>query len=362
MMQQQSPREDTFSTPANLRPVMNAAMFGDFISPPAMMLPNARWSEQEQHQLHLNTEQWSSSILRMDQRLRQQREEVELQQAERSDQVISAAGLDMFVPREDDLADVLDFSARRSTLPLRPFFRPPSTPIQVCAACAKLSMETPPPPSTTTPTRRSLQCVQCRQLASSAGSSSSHEQQTTPLREPLGPIQMVVNRQFVCSNNNCDDINTPSDEFVLQGPGDENHAFDLSMDSEMEDADFNITHEQQPRRISLRPKMQLANRSQSSSPLLSTSSSSSIIEETDFVDTFEMNNDDVAIAISTAVDALPPPPGPPPAAAARPSVAPFLPLMSPDNSRPLFGRGALLQIRVPPVASYLTPDGLNTPC
>mmetsp|Transcript_12123 Transcript_12123/g.20117 ORF Transcript_12123/g.20117 Transcript_12123/m.20117 type:complete len:353 (+) Transcript_12123:408-1466(+) len=350
MMQQQSPCEDNFSTPANLRPTFNnAAMFDDFISPPLMMSLNSSCAAEEQQLV-----QRRSFVLHMDQQLRRQREEVEQQQAEHSDHAISSLAAAAGNRTTILLGDEEELTARRIPR-LRPYFRPPTTPARSCSACAKLSMKTPPHNS-----RPLQQCQQCGTTSAASIMDLAQHQATittttTPIsasRETLRPMPpIVVDAQFL-SSGCATEPSSPLARFVLQGPGDDHCAgdyttelLDLSLlDSEMVDIG-------EPRRISLRPKMK--QHSRTSSPMLSVASSScSIMEETDFVTT---NDNKTPIIVAT------PPVVVMAAACSTYPAAPLLPLMSPETARPRTGINQPFQIRLPPITSYSTPGGLTAP-
>lgn len=327
MMEHQQACEDVnYSTPANLRQTVNSAMFGEMLSPPCMFTGNNNGSRPDLLEPQLEYQR-RSFVVRMDQQLREQREEVEYQQAEHADQIVPFGSM-LGVPNEDDLEDSQE-RRTTTTLPLRPYYRHPDTPLQTCSACARLSMETPPPNGGV----KALQCQQCRGYTPSSAADESS----------LRPMQVIVDLGACAS--------TPQDRFVLQGPG-------YEMDSDMDESlDGEMQLLQQPRRIQLRPKM----RSESTSPILSISSSTSMIEETDFVTTFVDVNNNITVSSTPVVIERTAPSISSSSMAARPLfTAPLLPLMSPENSRPSISR-APLQIRVPPASFYATPGGLSTP-
>jgi len=216
--------DTTFSTPANVRSMLNPTICDDSMPSPSMTA-----SDQQRR----------SFVLRMDQALRKQRESTEQQLAEQIGHLTTLAGDSMFVPDELEKG-----RSRPASLSLRSY-RSPSPQIS-CPACAKGSMETPP------------------QHGVSARCSCSHQ-------EPSMPRAFLLRTPPTMSS--------PCNHFVhLQGV---EELAGSSLDVSIDYFDIMDDDDEQPCRIQLRPKMR--NYSNSASPMLSiASSSSSWAEDTAF--------------------------------------------------------------------------------
>ena len=316
----ESQTDTKYSTPATLRPTFSASMFGDFLSPP--VIDDCRQGHQaDQGETHRR-----SFVLRLDQRLREQRESANQTSAETADHIVAQTASSMMVP------DELDGSNSRSRgLELRPYH--PLMNSVTCAVCSRNSMETPPQ---THP--RVSRCF-CQER----GSTTSGFEQCSEFdhRLPLASTPAQEESHWMQSEPTTRlSSDSPYERFVLQGP-EESSILDLSMDEDLDEG-------QPGRRIHLRPKKN-ASRSNSASPAMSSPSSTSLLEETDFIMDFPTNVPNFA-HFSGAPVAL----EPASTAAQRAAVAsaPLLPVMSPEVCKPTASITALQQI--PTLA--LSPD------